>query len=51
MDPLVGEGEKNAARFGISVRGRPISSSPTFPADVVEGKHALLLYEPPTLDT
>lgn len=51
MDALVGEAERIAARFGVSVyRETELLVTDLFPADVAEGKHVLLLYRQPTLD-
>jgi len=51
MDDLIGEAEKIAARFGISVyRETDLLVTDLFPDDVAKGKHVLLLYRQPTLD-
>ncbi len=51
MDDLIGEAEKIAARFGISVyRETDLLITDLFPDDVAKDKHVLLLYRQPTLD-
>ena len=51
MDALIGEAEKIAARFGISVyRETDLLVTDLFPDDVAKDKHVLLLYRQPTLD-
>lgn len=50
-DALIGEAEKIAGRFGISVYREPeLLVTDLFPASITEGKHVLLLYRQPTLD-
>ena len=51
MDALIGEAERIAARFGISVyREADLLVTDLFPDDVAKDKHVLLLYRQPTLD-
>ena len=51
MDALIGEAERIAARFGISVyRETDLLVTDLFPDDVAKDKHVLLLYRQPTLD-
>lgn len=51
MDALIGEAEKIAARFGISVyRESELLITDLFPEDVAKDKHVLMLYRQPTLD-
>ena len=51
MDALIGEAERIAARFGISVyREADLLVTDLFPHDVAKDKHVLLLYRQPTLD-
>lgn len=51
MNALIGEAEKIAARFGISVyRETDLLVTDLFPDDVAKDKHVLLLYRQPTLD-
>ncbi len=51
MDALIGEAERIAGRFGISVyREADLLVTDLFPDDVAKDKHVLLLYRQPTLD-
>ena len=50
-DAMVDEAREIAARFGVEVYREPdLLVTDLFPAAITEGKHVLLLYQPPTLD-